>query len=81
MIVRITNGHTGRKVVFGRPEKAVLWIMMLAFALRLVGPQLVPSAYLRWLDLAAAGWLAGFGLLAWRIFPLVFRPRIDGREH
>jgi uncharacterized protein involved in response to NO len=55
--------------------------MMLAFALRLVGPQLVPSAYLRWLDLAAAGWLAGFGLLAWRIFPLVFRPRIDGREH
>jgi len=81
MIVRITNGHTGRKVVFGWPEKAVLWIMMLAFALRLVGPQLVPSAYLRWLDLAAAGWLAGFGLLAWRIFPLVFRPRIDGREH
>ena len=81
MIVRIANGHTGRKVVFGTPEKAVLWIMMLAFALRLVGPQLVPGAYLRWLDLAAACWLAGFGLLAWRIFPLVFRPRVDGREH
>jgi uncharacterized protein involved in response to NO len=81
MIVRIANGHTGRKVVFGRPEKAVLWIMMLAFLLRLVGPQLVPGAYLRWLDLAAACWLAGFALLAWRIVPLVFRPRVDGREH
>jgi len=81
MIVRIANGHTGRKVVFGRYEKTVLWIMVLAFALRLVGPQLIPGAYLRWLDLAATCWLAGFGLLAWRIFPLVFRPRIDGREH
>jgi len=81
MITRIANGHTGRKVVFGRPEKAVLWIMMLAFAVRLVGPQLLPGAYLRWLDLAAACWLAGFGLLAWRIVPLVMRPRVDGREH
>jgi uncharacterized protein involved in response to NO len=81
MITRIANGHTGRKVVFGRLEKAVLWIMLLAFVLRLVGPQLVPAIYLRWLDLAAACWLAGFGLLAWRILPLVFRPRVDGREH
>jgi uncharacterized protein involved in response to NO len=81
MITRIANGHTGRKVVFGRPEKAVLWIMMLALALRLVGPQLLPGAYLRWLDLAATCWLAGFGLLAWRIVPLVLQPRVDGREH
>ena len=81
MITRIASGHTGRKVVFGRTDKAVLWIMMLAFVLRLAGPQLLPGAYLRWLDLAAACWLAGFALLAWRIVPLVMRPRVDGREH
>ncbi|NJD24634.1 MAG: NnrS family protein [Betaproteobacteria bacterium] len=81
MIVRIANGHTGRKIIFGKPEKAVLWIMMLAFTARLIGPQLAPGAYLRWLDLAAACWLAAFALLAWRVFPLVFRPRVDGREH
>jgi uncharacterized protein involved in response to NO len=81
MITRIANGHTGRKVVFGRPEKAVLWIMIAALLIRVGGPQIVPGAYLRWLDLAAACWLAGFGLLAWRILPLVMRPRVDGREH
>jgi uncharacterized protein involved in response to NO len=81
MMTRIANGHTGRKVIFGRAEKAVLWIMILAFLIRVGGPQIVPGAYLRWLDLAAACWLAGFALLAWRILPLIFRPRVDGREH
>ena len=81
MIIRIANGHTGRKVVFGRLEKTVLWIMIAAFFLRLVGPQLVPGAYLRWLDLAATCWFAAFGLLAWRYIPQLAQPRIDGREH
>jgi uncharacterized protein involved in response to NO len=81
MITRIANGHTGRKVVFGHLEKAVLWIMIAALLIRVGGPQIAPGAYLRWLDLAAACWLAGFGLLAWRIVPLVMRPRVDGREH
>ena len=81
MIIRIANGHTGRKVVFGRLEKTVLWIMIAAFFLRLVGQQLMPGAYLRWLDLAATCWFAAFGLLAWRYIPQLAQPRIDGREH
>ncbi len=81
MIIRIANGHTGRKVIFGRLEKTVLWIMIAAFFLRLVGPQLAPGAYLRWLDLAATCWFAAFGLLAWRYIPQLAQPRIDGREH
>jgi uncharacterized protein involved in response to NO len=81
MIIRIANGHTGRKVIFGRFEKAVLWIMIAAFLLRLVGPQLAPAAYLRWLELAAACWFVAFGLLAWRFIPQLAQARIDGREH
>ena len=81
MMIRIANGHTGRKVVFGRLERTVLWIMIAAFFLRLVGPQFAPGAYLRWLDLAATCWFVAFGLLAWRFIPLLFRPRVDGREH
>ena len=81
MMIRIANGHTGRKVVFGRYEKAVLWIMIAAFFLRLVGPQFAPGAYLRWLDLAATCWFLAFGLLAWRFIPQLMRPRVDGREH
>lgn len=81
MIVRIANGHTGRKVVFTRYDKAVLWIMILALGLRLVGPQLAPGAYLRWLDLAATCWLLAFGMLGWRTIPRLFQARIDGKEH
>ena len=81
MIIRISNGHTGRKVAFGAYEKSVLWIMILAFALRLVGPQLAPGAYLRWLDMAATCWFVAFMLLGWRFIPYFYRPRIDGKEH
>lgn len=81
MLIRIANGHTGRKVVFTGYDKAVLWIMILAFFLRLVGPQFAPGAYLRWLDLAAACWFAAFGLLAWRYIPRLLQARVDGREH
>ena len=81
MIVRIANGHTGRKVVFTRYDKTVLWIMILALGLRLVGPQFAPGTYLRWLDLAATCWLLAFGLLGWRYIPRLFQARIDGKEH
>jgi uncharacterized protein involved in response to NO len=81
MMIRIANGHTGRKVIFGRFEKAVLWIMIAALFLRLVGPQFAPEAYLRWLDLAATCWFVAFGLLAWRFIPQLAQARIDGREH
>ena len=81
MMIRIANGHTGRKVSFGMFEKTVLWIMIAAFCLRLVGPQFLPGAYLRWLDLAATCWFVAFGLLAWRFIPQLAQARIDGREH
>ncbi|MBP9655429.1 MAG: NnrS family protein, partial [Rhodocyclaceae bacterium] len=81
MIVRISKGHTGRKVAFETIDKAVLWIMIAALALRVVAPQLAPGAYLLWVELAAAGWAAAFAILAWRVMPFLFAPRIDGREH
>ncbi len=81
MIVRISKGHTGRKVMFDAADKAVLWIMILALFLRVIAPQLAPAAYLLWVDLAAACWFAGFAILAWRVIPFLLHPRIDGREH
>jgi uncharacterized protein involved in response to NO len=34
-----------------------------------------------WLTAAAGGWLAGFGMLALRLAPLLLAPRVDGKEH
>ena len=81
MLIRIAKGHTGRKVVFEPIDKAVLWIMMAAFLLRVVAPQFLPESYALWLVLAACGWLIGFGLLAWRLIPLLLQARVDGKEH
>ena len=81
MIVRISKGHTGRRVVFETADKLALWIMMLGFLLRVALPQVAPGGYVSWLALAAACWLAAFGLVAWRSIPMLLTPRADGREH
>jgi uncharacterized protein involved in response to NO len=81
MLIRIAKGHTGRKVVFDRFDKLALWIMIAAFALRVVAPQLVPAAYPLWILLAACGWFSGFAILAWRLIPFLLQARVDGREH
>ncbi|MCE1244078.1 NnrS family protein [Oryzomicrobium sp.] len=81
MLVRICQGHTGRKVVFTRADKAVLWVMIAGFVLRVAAPQFYPAAYGHWIHLAALCWAVAFAVLAWRFVPLLFRPRIDGREH
>jgi uncharacterized protein involved in response to NO len=81
MLIRIAKGHTGRKVVFDRFDKLALWLMIAAFALRVVAPQFAPGAYPLWILLAACGWFAGFGILAWRLIPFLLQARVDGREH
>ena len=81
MLIRITKGHTGRKVIFDRGDKTVLWIMMLGFVLRIVAPQIHPAAYAQWIALAAACWFACFSILAARYVPFLMSPRIDGKMH
>lgn len=81
MVIRISRGHTGRQVVFERWDKAVLWIMILAFITRTVVPQIHPTAYAACLHLAATCWLVAFGILAWRYIPMYLQPRVDGKEH
>jgi uncharacterized protein involved in response to NO len=65
-----------------RLDRLVLYIMLTALFIRILLPQLAPGAYLGWIHLSATCWLAAFGLLAWRVHsPMLWRPRIDGREH
>jgi uncharacterized protein involved in response to NO len=81
MLVRISKGHTGRKVVFDAGDKAILWVMILGLLLRTVAPQVAPAAYAWWIALAAACWCVTFGALAWRYIPLLLQVRADGKEH
>ena len=81
MIMRISKGHTGRKVVFDGLDRALLYVMIAALAIRIVIPQFAPGAYLACIHAAATCWLLAFGILAWRYIPLLMQARIDGREH
>ncbi|MDH4235526.1 MAG: NnrS family protein [Gallionella sp.] len=81
MIIRITKGHTGRKVVFDALDIWALRIMILAFVLRVIAPQLYPAAYTHWISLSAACWFVCFAIVGWRYIPFVLRERIDGKEH
>lgn len=81
MIVRIANGHTGRKVMFSPVDRGILYIMLAALVIRIVIPQFAPGLYLACIHAAATCWLLAFGLLGWRYIPILLKPRIDGREH
>ncbi|CAG4884325.1 NnrS protein involved in response to NO [Georgfuchsia toluolica] len=81
MLIRICNGHTGRKVVFDGRDKLALWIMMAAFVLRIVAPQFFPALYLRWVEFSALCWFACFALLGWRYIPFLMQARVDGKTY
>jgi len=81
MIIRISKGHTGRKVVFDGLDRTVLYIMLAGLLARVITPQFFPAAYPLWIHLTATCWLLGFGILAWRYIPILLQPRIDGKEH
>lgn len=81
MLIRISKGHTGRKVIFDSLDKRVLRIMILAFVFRIIAPQLYPAGYALWINLAASCWFISFSLLAWHYIPVLAKPRIDGKEH
>ena len=81
MLIRISRGHTGRKVIFDAFDKSALWIMILAFILRIIAPLLYPAGYTYWIYLSATCWFICFVLLAWRYIPYLTQSRIDGKEH
>lgn len=81
MIIRISNGHTGRKVVFTFKDKIALWSMILAFILRIIATQVFPAQYASLIFAAAVCWLVCFLILAWSYTPFLLRTRIDGKEH
>ncbi len=80
MLARIAMGHTGRKIVFTLVDRAALWLMLAAAALRLFASQLWPAHYVTWVVAASLAWVLGLALLLGRLAPLLVAPRVDGRE-
>ncbi len=81
MLIRICQGHTGRKLLFTATDRVGFAAMGLASFFRLVATQLWPAQYASWITLAAIGWSACFLLIGVRVAPFLWQPRVDGKEH
>ncbi|HWV38039.1 MAG TPA: NnrS family protein [Vulgatibacter sp.] len=81
MLLRICQGHTGRKIRFTASDKLALGAMAAAAFFRLVATQLWPASYSTWILAAGIGWALCFLVVGARVGPFVFAPRIDGRVH
>ncbi|MBC7172573.1 MAG: NnrS family protein, partial [Polyangiaceae bacterium] len=81
MLIRISQGHTGRKLVFTRSDRVALLAMAAGAFFRVVATQVWPDRYVTWIALSAIGWSACFVTVGVRLTPFLFQARVDGREH
>lgn len=79
MMTRTARGHTGRPLRAGRSEVAAYVLVLLAAVVRVGVPLAAPTLTLPAIGLAAALWCAGFALYAVTYWPVLSRPRLDGR--
>ena len=79
MMTRTARGHTGRSLQADAFEHAIFVLVQLAVLARVVVPLLWPAAYMAGAIGAAGFWSVAFALYALRYWPILTRPRIDGK--
>lgn len=81
MMSRVTLGHSGRMLVAPRPMTYAYLLVTLAGLVRSLGIALFPQpkATLHILACAGALWISAFAIFLVIYFPILSRPRIDGR--
>ena len=81
MLIRICQGHTGRKLLFTTSDRLAISAMGIAAFFRLAATQLWPAQYVAWIALSAVGWSVCFLVIGARLTPFLWQPRVDGRIH
>ncbi|MFT7723628.1 MAG: NnrS family protein [Roseateles sp.] len=79
MMTRTARGHTGRPLKADGFEVACYGLVALAALVRVVLPLPWPGLFVPATVVSSLLWSAGFGLYAVRYWPVLSRPRIDGR--
>jgi len=80
MMARVALGHTGRDVQ--NPPPVVWWPLVLltvSALLRVFAPLLVPGLHNAWIVISQFFWIAAFALFVAHYWPILGRPRVDGR--
>jgi uncharacterized protein involved in response to NO len=79
MMTRSALGHTGRPLVANYAEAGCFWLIQLAAAARVLLPIAVPALYVSGVVVSGLLWSAAFTLFTIAYWPVLTRPRLDGR--
>jgi uncharacterized protein involved in response to NO len=79
MITRTARGHTGRPLVADRFEIACYGLIQAAALIRVFGAMALPDRYVSTVIGSGTCWSIAFALYAIRYWPILSRPRIDGK--
>lgn len=79
MMTRTARGHTGRALRADGKDVAVYALITAAAVVRVVLPALWPGQLLGAVQLSGVLWSAAFGLYAVAYWPVLSKPRLDGR--
>jgi len=79
MMTRTARGHTGRALVADSLDVTSYWLVLMAALTRVFAPLLLGGAYLGSVLLSGLLWSGGFALYTVRYWPVLTRPRLDGR--
>ena len=77
MVTRVTQGHSGRPMVFGGVATFAFAVIQVVAVIRVMA-ELAPDQYL-WHAVAALGWLLAFTPWVLRSLKIYTTPRTDGR--
>ena len=78
MMTRSALGHTGRPLVAGTAELLIFWGIQLGALVRVLSPTLA-GPYTVWIAVAGLAVTLAFAIMAVRYWPILTRPRVDGR--
>jgi len=79
MMTRTARGHTGRPLIADGFELTVFLLIQVAALVRVFGGVASPGLYMMSVQLSGLLWAAAFGLYALRYWPVLTRPRLDGK--
>ena len=77
MVTRVTQGHSGRPLVFGGAATFAFVVIQLVCLTRIVA-ELAPDQ-MAWQAVAAIGWLLAFAPWVLRSLRIYLAPRADGK--
>ena len=79
MMTRTARGHTARPLLADGFELAMFVLIQIAALVRVFGGMVSPALYLPSIQISGVLWAAACGLYAVRYWPVLTRPRLDGK--